>query len=93
MDTVAVNQRQAVLSGPNTVLALEYLLVAPGLYLVAGFAPYPARCSHAFVLEVTVTGRYASGDEAAAIVGKIVCLSVVTGVILYAGVVVGSVGQ
>ncbi|KAG3054559.1 hypothetical protein PI125_g25845 [Phytophthora idaei] len=65
MDTVAVNQRQAVLSGPNTVLALEYLLLAPGLYLVAGFAPYPARRSHAFVLEATVTGRYASDDEAA----------------------------
>ncbi|KAG3141866.1 hypothetical protein C6341_g19602 [Phytophthora cactorum] len=31
----------------------------------AGFAPYPARCSHAFVLGVTVTGRYASDDEAA----------------------------
>ncbi|KAG2887855.1 hypothetical protein PC119_g19985 [Phytophthora cactorum] len=44
---------------------LGYLLLAPGLYLVAGFAPYPARCSHAFVLGVTVTGRYASDDEAA----------------------------
>ncbi|KAG2782733.1 hypothetical protein PC129_g23004 [Phytophthora cactorum] len=65
MDTVAVNQRQAVLSDPNTVLALEYLLLAPRLYLVAGFAPYPARRSHAFVLEVTVTGRYAPDDEAA----------------------------
>ncbi|KAG3032426.1 hypothetical protein PC123_g3620 [Phytophthora cactorum] len=64
MDTVAVKQRQAVLSGPNNV-PLEYLLLAPGLYLVAGFAPYPARRSHAYVLEVTVTGRYASDDEAA----------------------------
>lgn len=62
--TLAVNQRQCVLSGPDSALGLDNLLLAPGIYLVAGHTPYPTRRSHAFVLEVTAAGRFASDADA-----------------------------
>jgi len=64
MDTFAVNQRQNIPSGANAVIVLDHLLLEPGVYIVAGHYPYPRRRSHAFVMEVTTRGRFASDDQA-----------------------------
>ncbi|GMF38474.1 unnamed protein product [Phytophthora fragariaefolia] len=63
--TIRVNQIQSRLSGVETCLGLEHLLLAPGVYLCAGILAGPQRKSHAFMLQVTTAGRFASDDSVA----------------------------
>ncbi|EEY60900.1 uncharacterized protein PITG_13662 [Phytophthora infestans T30-4] len=57
-DTIGVNQVQFRLEGVQACVGLDFLLLAPGVYLCAGVLPGPQRKSHAFMLQVTKHVRF-----------------------------------
>ncbi|EGZ28054.1 hypothetical protein PHYSODRAFT_383315, partial [Phytophthora sojae] len=57
-DALAVNQRQHKVTGVGTCIGLDHLLLAPGVYLCAGYLPFPRRGARAFMMEVTSVGRF-----------------------------------
>ncbi|KUG00871.1 hypothetical protein AM587_10000084 [Phytophthora nicotianae] len=62
-DTISVNQVQFRLEGVQACIGLDFLLLAPGVYLCAGVLPGPQRKSHAFMLQVTKHGRFVSDES------------------------------
>ncbi|EGZ14977.1 hypothetical protein PHYSODRAFT_301717 [Phytophthora sojae] len=63
--TLRVSQTQFRLSGVETCLALEHLMLTPEVYLCAGILAGPQRKPHAFMLQVTTAGCFASDDNVA----------------------------
>lgn len=59
-DTLEQNLHADSVSGQNTTAYLLAMGLARGVYICAGYHPYPRRLAHCFVLEVTPMGYFAS---------------------------------
>lgn len=62
-DTIGCNLYQDSVTGPRAIDYISTLGLPTGVYICAGFHPWPKRSSHCFLLYVDDEGQFASDSE------------------------------